>query len=75
MRYIEQIQYKLRTFLYEQERARSFKKNASNYKKDTDFHSVNPDKNSPFHNMISSLDEIDAYLEEKIEEWNLKIKK
>lgn len=75
MRFMEQVQYKLRTFLYDQERARYNKKSMTHYKKERDVYLGDKESDTPFHKMMSSLDEIDAYLEEKIEEWNLKIKK
>nr|WP_307992703.1 hypothetical protein [uncultured Niameybacter sp.] len=75
MRFIEQVQYKLRTFLYDQERARYNKKSMTHSKKERDVYLGDKENDTPFHKMMSSLDEIDAYLEEKIDEWNLKIKK
>lgn len=69
MRFIEQVQYKLRNFLYNQERAKANKKSESSY-------SINQDaEKKPVKKLMNSLDEMDAYLEEKVEEWNLKIKR
>ncbi|MEF9960246.1 hypothetical protein [Niameybacter sp.] len=75
MRFFEQIQYKLRNFLYDQERAKYNKKNSYTDKKDRDYSGNQQEDNKPIHKFMDSLDEMDAYLEEKIEEWNLKIKK
>ncbi|MDA3731113.1 hypothetical protein PBV87_06375 [Niameybacter massiliensis] len=69
MRFFEQVQYKLRTFLYEQERAKANKKTGSSYSSNKN------DEEKPIKKIMNSLDEMDAYLEEKVEEWNLKIKR
>lgn len=73
MRFFESLQYKARTFLYEKDRAKAHKKQTHTY------NDSESDRNlkgtSKVKELMDSLDEIDAYLEEKVDEWNLKIKK
>ena len=75
MRFFEEIQYKLRTFLYDQERARYNKKGMTHHKRERDVYLGDKGNDTPFHKVMNSLEEMDAYLEEKVEEWNLKIKR
>lgn len=71
MRFFEQFQYKARNFLYEKDRERNYKKQ-SNQSYYGESKSQGDNKMKKF---LSSIDEIDIFLEEKVDEWNLKIKK
>ena len=73
MHFFEELQYRLRNFLYEKDRQRAYKQKNHTYK-DSKSHS-DFDESSKVKDFMDSLDEIDAYLEEKVDEWNLKIKK
>lgn len=73
MRFFETIQYKARAFLYEKDRQRMYKKQKQGDKSLDTGHSFKD--NSKVKDLMDSLDEMDAYLEEKIDEWNFKIKK
>ena len=73
MRFFEELQYKVRTLLYEQDRQRALKKQKQLYKPPNKEHGFK--ENSKMKDFMNSLDEMDAYLEEKVDEWNLKIKK
>lgn len=76
MRFLEQIQYRLRGFLYDQERSKYSKKSSYSDKVGRDKYLKNErDEEKPLNKFMSSLDEMDSYLEEKVEEWNLKIKR
>lgn len=73
MRFFEQFQYKARNFLYEKDRERNYQKQSKSnqsYYEDSKFQEDNKMKK-----FLNSMDEIDIYLEEKVDEWNLKIKK
>lgn len=73
MRFFEELQYKARTLLYEKDRQRAIKKQKQTYKRQDKGHSFK--ENSKVKDLMDSLDEMDAYLEEKVDEWNFKIKK
>ena len=73
MRFFEELQYKARTLLYEKDRQRAIKKQKQMYKNPDKGHSVK--ENSKVKDLMDSLEEMDAYLEEKVDEWNFKIKK
>lgn len=73
MRLFEALQYKARAFLYEKNRQRAYKKQGHSYKNfEAD---KNLEENGRVKEFWDSLDEIDIYLEEKIDEWNFKIRK
>ncbi|MBU3810723.1 MAG: hypothetical protein H9893_03620 [Candidatus Niameybacter stercoravium] len=73
MRFFEELQYKARTLLYEKDRQRAIKKQKQTYKSSDKGHNFK--ENSKVKDLMDSLDEMDAYLEEKVDEWNFKIKK
>ena len=72
MNFFEQFQYKARNFLYEKDREKKYKKQ-SRYNQSYD--DLNRQKEGKVNQFLSSIDQIDNYLEEKVDEWNLKIKK
>ena len=73
MRFFEELQYKARTLLYEKDRQRAIKKQKQMYKNPDKGHSFK--ENSKVKDLMDYLEEMDAYLEEKVDEWNFKIKK
>lgn len=73
MHFFEELQYKVRALLYEQERQYAMKKRKQMDKPPKKEHGFK--ENSKIKDLMSALDEMDTYLEEKVDEWNLKIKK
>lgn len=73
MHFFEELQYKVRALLYEQERQYAMKKRKQMDNPSKKEHGLK--ENSKIKDLMSALDEMDTYLEEKVDEWNLKIKK
>lgn len=73
MRFFEELQYKARNFLYEKEREKKHKQQSNH--NNSYYSKSNSSEDSVVKKLLDSMDEIDTYLEEKVDEWNLKIKK
>ena len=73
MRFFEEFQYRVRTFFYEKDRKRVHKKQNQTCKGSEKGNGFK--ENDKVKKLMNSLDEMDAYLEEKVDAWNFKIKK